>query len=1083
MDTQFQNGNITGQQLAQAAGQSIGRVDVSNGNVFITHTDGTRVAADQGAAIFQGDVVETSATGSVGIVFSDNSTFSLAEDGRMTIDEMIYDPGTNEGSAALDVVQGVFTYVSGQVAKTGVDAVTISTPTTTIGIRGTSLGGKAAAEGQPNTFTLFADPDGGVGEVTLNNAVGSQTLNQVNQTAQITSAYTPPPPPVVMPASAIAQFYGRAVNAQPAPQAANDQGADGGDGTDGQVVDGEVVDGDGPVDGEIVDGEAVDGGGPDGTVADGAPQDGLGPDGQPLEGAPIDGVPVDGGPQDGLGPDGVALDGAPLDGAIPGDVIAAVAGEVAGIANVNEGAIEDVAQAAAGQALQDALASGATTEQATALAGQAALQAAQNEARSQGITEAEIGAASRAFDAALAGGASLDQAMAAAGEAGATASTQFEVSFDQQVASISVPGTGNFGPGGPGPGGQFGPGDGPGDPDGPGDGQSGPDGGPGDFGPSGFDPFAAGGLADFGSFGDFGGFGNFGGFGPGDGFGDFGGFGEFDFGPIFDFGPTFEGGVLTLDDDPDVPPPINEFDEIFSTFTTGNDSFFGSDLTTRFEMSVFGGTDALDGGGGTDEVAFIGIDNLTGVYDTTVTNPIVTLSGGATGVITLTSVEQLFFDDGQESRVRLGEDGSISGFGYVGAGTASNNTITFVDGTTIGSHTIDSSTTTVLGSLIFGKGGDDTLTGSPGGDFLFGGDGNDTLNTSAVGTGNNDADSFTGGAGNDTFAVTTPGHIRISDGSGGFNYAQFTGGQSNGTDTGTDTLQLGSGTSGTTFYLAPSATTNTGIDVLDLTDTSSTVVGVGSFFTGLTTITSLSGGTLESVSGDIDLSSVTAAANLTGLTASSSAFAAVNLTDASDSVGRTLTGNSSANTMSAGGGADTLSGGGGADTLTGGTGNDALTGGSGSDKFIFSGDTAANLGTDTITDFSGTINFSGTTGEADTFVLSGSNLSISALSYEEITWDGTNLSSSFSDSTANVIVLYGAAGTATGAAAAVAASNTSATTGIILFSDSANSNQLTMMISDNLDANGTENTLAVLTNATNVNDGGDLDGADFSLTT
>ncbi len=57
----------------------------------------------------------------------------------MVLDEMVYDPGTQEGSVSLSVIQGVFTFVSGEIAKTDPDAMTLDTPVATIGIRGTQL--------------------------------------------------------------------------------------------------------------------------------------------------------------------------------------------------------------------------------------------------------------------------------------------------------------------------------------------------------------------------------------------------------------------------------------------------------------------------------------------------------------------------------------------------------------------------------------------------------------------------------------------------------------------------------------------------------------------------------------------------------------------------------------------------------------------------------------------------------------------------------------------------------------------------------------------------------------------------------
>jgi len=243
-------------QLAQAAGESIGRVEAVQGNVTITRTDGTTVDAQSGTEIFQGDTVTTDDEGSIGLVFADNSTFSLAEGGEMVIDEMIYDPGTEEGNALFQVASGVFTFASGQIAKTGVDAMKIATPTATIGIRGTSGAVRIGKDG-PDTYTLLEDVQarseagikgqaaddvllaqaagsGQAGGMTVTNQVGSQTLTQINETTQISSPFSPPTLPVILPAAAVARAFASARALLPpppvtTPAGGGNQGGDEGD--------------------------------------------------------------------------------------------------------------------------------------------------------------------------------------------------------------------------------------------------------------------------------------------------------------------------------------------------------------------------------------------------------------------------------------------------------------------------------------------------------------------------------------------------------------------------------------------------------------------------------------------------------------------------------------------------------------------------------------------------------------------------------------------------------------------------------------------------------------------------------------
>ena len=147
-----------------------------------------------GDPVFQGDMIEVSESGAVGLTFIDKTTLSLSEGGKMVLDELIYDPESGAGSMKLDMLQGVFSFTSGEIAKTGPDAMSLQTPVVTCGIRGTTVAGKAAVEGNENSFTLLQDADGGVGEISLTNAGGTQVLGQVGATTSIASFNAPPPP-------------------------------------------------------------------------------------------------------------------------------------------------------------------------------------------------------------------------------------------------------------------------------------------------------------------------------------------------------------------------------------------------------------------------------------------------------------------------------------------------------------------------------------------------------------------------------------------------------------------------------------------------------------------------------------------------------------------------------------------------------------------------------------------------------------------------------------------------------------------------------------------------------------------------
>ncbi len=123
----------------QALGEPIGTVDNVTGSISVVRADGSTDTLEIGDKVFQGDRIETPDEGGVGITLADTSTFSLGPDSEMVLDELVYDPGHQEGSAVLSLLSGTTSYVSGQIAKINPDAVNISTPVATIGIRGTKV--------------------------------------------------------------------------------------------------------------------------------------------------------------------------------------------------------------------------------------------------------------------------------------------------------------------------------------------------------------------------------------------------------------------------------------------------------------------------------------------------------------------------------------------------------------------------------------------------------------------------------------------------------------------------------------------------------------------------------------------------------------------------------------------------------------------------------------------------------------------------------------------------------------------------------------------------------------------------------
>ncbi len=176
--------SAAGGQVAAAGTTSgiepIGRVETIGGHVFAVRADGSRVELAPGSRLYDGDILETSADGAVGVVLADETSLAMGADGRMVLDEMIYDPSTQEGRMSVSVIKGVYTIVSGLVAKTDPDAMTVNTPVGTVGIRGTQLG-LDIADGRNLNVVMMQEVDGYVGEVFVRNAAGLLVMNQPYQ--------------------------------------------------------------------------------------------------------------------------------------------------------------------------------------------------------------------------------------------------------------------------------------------------------------------------------------------------------------------------------------------------------------------------------------------------------------------------------------------------------------------------------------------------------------------------------------------------------------------------------------------------------------------------------------------------------------------------------------------------------------------------------------------------------------------------------------------------------------------------------------------------------------------------------------
>jgi hypothetical protein len=166
-----------GQAPAQApANEPVGNVATLTGTATVTRNN-TATPLNLKDDIFQSDVLQTSANSTLGVTFTDATTFNLTANAQITVDSFVYEDGGNQNGALFDIARGTVAFVAAAVAKTG--DMRISTPTATLGIRGTTglvevPQGASATNPNNVAIKLYPDPDGRVGHIEVNGRDGTR---------------------------------------------------------------------------------------------------------------------------------------------------------------------------------------------------------------------------------------------------------------------------------------------------------------------------------------------------------------------------------------------------------------------------------------------------------------------------------------------------------------------------------------------------------------------------------------------------------------------------------------------------------------------------------------------------------------------------------------------------------------------------------------------------------------------------------------------------------------------------------------------------------------------------------------------
>ncbi|HSQ12376.1 MAG TPA: FecR domain-containing protein [Candidatus Deferrimicrobium sp.] len=123
---------------ASSAAADIGQIKNVSGAVFILRQN-VQQPAKAGDLVQQSDVLITGANGAVGLTFIDSSRLSAGPNSRIELKQFRFNPTTHDGEFVTDVQRGTLAVVSGQIANRSPDAMKVKTPTTILGVRGTTF--------------------------------------------------------------------------------------------------------------------------------------------------------------------------------------------------------------------------------------------------------------------------------------------------------------------------------------------------------------------------------------------------------------------------------------------------------------------------------------------------------------------------------------------------------------------------------------------------------------------------------------------------------------------------------------------------------------------------------------------------------------------------------------------------------------------------------------------------------------------------------------------------------------------------------------------------------------------------------
>ena len=119
---------------AAARADTVGTAGAVNTTSSGTPPAGPTRLIEIGAQVVENEKIETTATGSVQVLFIDKTTLNVGPNSTLIIDRFVYNPATTKGEVALSLTKGVLRLVGGIATHTG--GATVGTPIASFGVRG-----------------------------------------------------------------------------------------------------------------------------------------------------------------------------------------------------------------------------------------------------------------------------------------------------------------------------------------------------------------------------------------------------------------------------------------------------------------------------------------------------------------------------------------------------------------------------------------------------------------------------------------------------------------------------------------------------------------------------------------------------------------------------------------------------------------------------------------------------------------------------------------------------------------------------------------------------------------------------------